>query len=118
MPLRLKGQFQAEGESKKQYEVVQIHVANGSGENLLGAKIAQDLGLIQLVNKITMLPKQAPETQPPKASLQYITGQLSVTCQQHHLASPYTASRTPTVQHANFTRPRNSRNSAKIHLCF
>ena len=63
-PLKVKGQqFQAEIESKKQYEVAQIHVANGSGGNLLSAKTAQDLGLIQLVNKITTLPKQAPETQ-------------------------------------------------------
>ena len=62
-PLKLKGQFQAEIESKKQYEVAQIHVANGSGRNLLSAKTAQDLGFIQLVNKITTLPKQAPETQ-------------------------------------------------------
>ena len=36
--LKLKGQFQAEIESKKQYEVAQIHVANGSGRTYLVRK--------------------------------------------------------------------------------
>ena len=53
-------------ESKKQYTVSQVYVANGSGGNLLSAKLAQDLGLIQLVNKITMLPQEETETPPQK----------------------------------------------------
>ena len=65
-PIKLKGQFQAQIESKKQYTVSQVHVANGSGGNLLGAKSAQDLGLIQLVNKITTLPQEETETPPRK----------------------------------------------------
>ena len=65
-PIKLKGQFQAQIESKKQYTVSQVHVANGSGGNLLSAKSAQDLGLIQLINKITMLPQEETETPPQK----------------------------------------------------
>ena len=63
-PIKLKGQFQAQIESKKQYTVSQVHVANGSGGNLLSAKSAQDLGLIQMVNKITPLPQEETETPP------------------------------------------------------
>ena len=65
-PIKLKGQFQAQIESKKQYTVSQVHVANGSGGNLLSAKSAQDLGLIQLINKITTLPQEETETPPQK----------------------------------------------------
>ena len=65
-PIKLKGQFQAQIKSKKQYTVSQVHVANRSGGNLLSAKSAQDLGLIQLVNKITTLPQEETETPPQK----------------------------------------------------
>ena len=65
-PIKFKGQFQAQIESKKQYTVSQVYVANGSGGNLLSAKLAQDLGLIQLVNKITILPQEETETPPQK----------------------------------------------------
>ena len=37
-PIKLKGPFQVQIESKKQYTVSQVHVANGSGGNLLSAK--------------------------------------------------------------------------------
>jgi len=62
-PLKLKGQFQAQIETKKQFAVSQIHVSCGSGRNLLSAKTAQDLGLIQIVNKISLLPEQSTHNQ-------------------------------------------------------
>ena len=52
-PLPLKGQFQATLESKKRYTVSQIYVIDGAGGNLLSAKTAQDLALVQLANKIS-----------------------------------------------------------------
>ncbi|XP_028411669.1 uncharacterized protein K02A2.6-like [Dendronephthya gigantea] len=54
-PLPLKGQFQATLESNKRYTVSVIHVVEGGSGNLLSAKTAQDLALIQLVNKVTEL---------------------------------------------------------------
>ena len=69
-PLPLKGEFQATVESNKRYTVSVIHVVEGGSGNLLSAKTAQDLALIQLVNKVTELetpPKpevSRPETQP------------------------------------------------------
>ena len=55
-PLPLKGQFQATLESKKRYTVSQIYVIDGAGGNLLSAKTAQDLALVQLANKISSFP--------------------------------------------------------------
>ena len=69
-PLPLKGEFQATVESNKRCTVSVIHVVEGGSGNLLSAKTAQDLALIQLVNKVTELetpPKSEvsrPETQP------------------------------------------------------
>ena len=69
-PLPLKGEFQATVESNKRYTVSVIHVVEGGSGNLLSAKTAQYLALIQLVNKVTELetpPKpevSRPETQP------------------------------------------------------
>ena len=54
-PLPLKGEFQATVESNKRYTVSVIHVVEGGSGNLLSAKTAQDLALIQLVNKVTEL---------------------------------------------------------------
>ena len=68
-PLPLKGEFQATVESNKRYTVSVIHVVEGGSGNPLSAKTAQDLALIQLVNKVTELetpPKpefSKPETQ-------------------------------------------------------
>eukprot|EP00794_Sanderia_malayensis_P017947 gene17947-19737_t len=52
-PLPLKGQFQGTIESKSRYTVTQIYVVEGAGGNLLSAKTAQDLNLIQIVNRIS-----------------------------------------------------------------
>ena len=62
-PLPLKGQFQALFESKTRYTVSQIYVVEGSAGNLLSAQTAQDLALIQLVNKVTEFnePPPSPE---------------------------------------------------------
>ena len=68
-PLPLKGEFQATVESNKRYTVSVIHVVEGGSGNLLSAKTAQDLALIQLVNKVTELempPK--PEVSKPEVS--------------------------------------------------
>ena len=61
-PLPLKGQFQATPESKKRYTVSQIYVIDGAGGNLLSAKTAQDLALVQLANKISSFPEQEKQT--------------------------------------------------------
>ena len=45
-PLPLKGEFQATVESNKRYTVSVIHVVEGGSGNLLSAKTAQDLALI------------------------------------------------------------------------
>ncbi len=55
-PLKLQGCFQAMIESKTKYAVTNFHVVDGPGGNLLSAKTAQDLGLIQLVNTVTGMP--------------------------------------------------------------
>ena len=68
-PLPLKGEFQATVESNKRYTVSVIHVVEGGSGNLLSAKTAQDLALIQLVHKVTELetpPK--PEVSKPEVS--------------------------------------------------
>ena len=52
-PLPQNGQFQATLESKKRYTVSQIYVIDGAGGNLLSAKTAQDLALVQLINTIS-----------------------------------------------------------------
>ena len=52
-PLTLKGQFQAALESDKRFTNSVIHIVEGSSGNLLSAKTAQELGLIQLVDKVT-----------------------------------------------------------------
>jgi hypothetical protein len=57
-PLLLNGQFHATLESKKRYTVSQIYVIDGTGGNLLGAKTAQDLALVQLINTISGFPEQ------------------------------------------------------------
>ena len=49
----LKGQFQAALQSDKRFTNSVIHVVKRNSANLLSAKTAQDLGLIQLVNKVT-----------------------------------------------------------------
>ena len=57
----LKGQFQAALESDKRFTNSIIHVVEGNSGNLLSAKTAQDLGLIQLVNKVTEINTQETE---------------------------------------------------------
>ena len=57
IPIKLKGQYQAQIESKDRLAVSQIYVAAFKGGNLLNAKTAQDLGLIQMVNTISNLPQ-------------------------------------------------------------
>ena len=57
----LKGQFQVALESDKRFTNSVIHVVEGSSGNLLSARIAQDLGLIQLVNKVTEIDTQETE---------------------------------------------------------
>ena len=52
-PLPLKGQFQATLESKKRYATSQLYVIDGAAGNLLSAKTAQDLALVQLINTIS-----------------------------------------------------------------
>eukprot|EP00794_Sanderia_malayensis_P001656 gene1656-1845_t len=52
-PLPLKGQFQGTIESKSRYTVTQIYVVEGAGRNLLSAKTAQDLNLIQIIHRIS-----------------------------------------------------------------
>ena len=61
-PLPLKGQFQAAIESKRQYTVSQLYVIDSTGGNLLSAKTAQDLALVQLINKISNFPEQNEQT--------------------------------------------------------
>ena len=61
-PLPLNGQFQATLESKKRYTVSQIYVIDGAGGNLLSAKTAQDLALVQLINTISGFPEQDKQT--------------------------------------------------------
>jgi hypothetical protein len=72
-PLPLRGEFQATVESNKCYTVYVIlkcYIVEAGSGNLLSAKTAQDLALIQLVNMVTELetpPKpevSKPETQP------------------------------------------------------
>lgn len=66
-PLPLKGQFQATLESNKRYTVSLVYVVDGNAGNLLSAKTAQDLALIQLVNKVTELkPPSSEETSQPE----------------------------------------------------
>ena len=60
-PLPLKGQFQAALESDKRFTNSVIHDVEGSSGNLLRAKTAQDLGLIQLVNKVTEIDTEETE---------------------------------------------------------
>ena len=60
-PLFLKGQFQEALESDKRFTNSVIHVVEGSSGNLLSAKTAQDLGLIQLVNKVTEIDTEETE---------------------------------------------------------
>ena len=62
IPLPLKGQFQATLEAKKRYTVSQIYVIDGAGGNLLSAKTAQDLALVQLANKFSSFPEQDQQT--------------------------------------------------------
>ena len=69
-PLPLKGQFQATVESKKRYTVSQIYVIDGAGGNLLSAKTAQDLALVQLANKISTFPGQENQTDQNKSTTQ------------------------------------------------
>ena len=57
----LKGQFQAALESDKRFTNLAIHVAKESSGNLLSAKTAQDLSLIQLVNKVTEIDTEETE---------------------------------------------------------
>ena len=57
----LKGQFQVALESDKRFTNSVIHVVEGSSGNLLSARTAQDLGLIQLVNKVTEIDTQETE---------------------------------------------------------
>ena len=68
-PLSLKGQFQALIESKKRYAVTQIYVVEGAGGNLLSAKTAQDLNLIQMVNRVSTQAesKESKIVAPPKS---------------------------------------------------
>ena len=68
-PLSLKGQFQALIESKKRYAVTQIYVVEGAGGNLLSAKTAQDLNLIQMVNRVSTQAesKESEIVAPPKS---------------------------------------------------
>jgi hypothetical protein len=49
-------------ESKKRYTVSQIYVIDGSGGNLLSAKTAQDLALVQQINTISGFPEQHKQT--------------------------------------------------------
>ena len=51
-PLKLHGCFQASIESKSRFTVSTFYVVDGPGGNLLSAKTAQDLALIQLVNTV------------------------------------------------------------------
>ena len=51
-PLKLRGCFQASIESKSRYTVSTFYVVEGTGGNLLSAKTAQDLSLIQLINTV------------------------------------------------------------------
>ena len=55
-PLSLKGQFETILESKTQCTVSQIYVVEGKGSNLLSAKMAQDLSLVRMINRITSMP--------------------------------------------------------------
>ena len=57
----LKGQFQAALESDKRFTNSVIHVVKGNSGNLSSAKTAQDLGLIQLVYKVTEFNTQKTE---------------------------------------------------------
>ena len=60
-PLPLKDQFQAALESDKRFTNSVIHVVEESSGNLLSAKTAQDVSLIQLVNKVTEIDTQETE---------------------------------------------------------
>ena len=51
-PLKLHGCFQASIESNSRFTVSTFYVVDGTGGNLLSAKTAQDLALIQLVNTV------------------------------------------------------------------
>ena len=56
--LKLKGCFQASVESKSRYTISNFYVVEGNGGNLLSAKTAQDLALIQLIHKVTGMTAQ------------------------------------------------------------
>ena len=63
----LKGQFQAALESDKRFTNSVIHVVKGNSGNLSSAKTAQDLRLIQLVNKVTEFYTQKTEVDKTEA---------------------------------------------------
>ena len=67
--LSLKGQFQALIESRKRYAVTQIYVVEGAGGNLLSAKTAQGINLIQMVNRVSTQAKSTGSeiVAPPKS---------------------------------------------------
>ncbi len=52
-PLPMKGEFQATVESKSRYTVTKIYVLDGTGGNLLSAKTAQELNLVELINRVS-----------------------------------------------------------------
>ena len=76
-PLPLNGQFQATLESKKRYTVSQIYVIDGTGGNLLSAKTAQDLALIQLINTISGFPEQDKQTRTNQNKTHSTTGETN-----------------------------------------
>ena len=57
-PLEIKGSFQASIESKSRFAYSTFYVLNGAGGNLLSAKTAQDLALIQLINRVQGMTSQ------------------------------------------------------------
>ena len=67
--LSLKEQFQALIESRKRYAVTQIYVVEGAGGNLLSAKTAQGINLIQMVNRVSTQAKSTGSeiVAPPKS---------------------------------------------------
>ena len=94
-PLPLNGQFQATLESKKRYTVSQIYVIDGTGGNLLSAKTAQDLALIQLINTISGFPEQDKQTRTNQNKTHSTTGETNA--ENQHQCSP-------------IKRPKNTRN--------
>ena len=83
----LKGQFQAALESDKRFTNSVIHVVEGSSGNLLSTKTAQDLGLIQLVNKVTEIDTQETEVHKTEteATESTNTGNRKQTLSKHSL---------------------------------